>query len=232
MTTLKGASSITAPPIPAAAYAGVHDGIVALVQGARHATARSVNALMTSTYWEIGRRIVEAEQQGKRRANYGDVLIKRLATDLTGQFGRGFGWRNLFQMRGFYLAWPDILQTVSAISETALAATPPLAAIASRFPLPWSAYVRLLSLENGAARKFYEAEALRGGWSVRQLDRQISSQFYERVALSRNKASMLTKGSVAKPQDVFRPRRPSRTPTSWNFSNSRTSTPRASLNRR
>ncbi len=150
------------------------------------------------------------------------MLVKRLAVDLTAQFGRGFGWRNLFQMRAFYLAWPDILQTASAmsgiaapadqklqatpaISETALAAAPSLAAIASRFPLPWSAYVRLLSVGNDAARKFYEAEALRGGCSVRQLDRQINSQFYERVALSRNKASMLTKGSIARPQDVVAP---------------------------
>jgi hypothetical protein len=171
MTTRKPVPSTAAPPIPAASYAGVHEGIVALVQGARHAAARSVNALMTSTYWEIGRRIVEAEQQGKRRANYGDVLVKRLAVDLTAQFGRGFGWRNLFQMRAFYLAWPDILQTASAmsaiattadqqlqtasaISETALAAAPSLAAIAGRFPLPWSAYVRLLSVGNDAARKF------------------------------------------------------------------------------
>lgn len=185
MTTRKPVSSTAAPPIPAASYAGVHEGIAALVQGARYAAARSVNALMTSTYWEIGRRIVEAEQQGKRRANYGDV-VKRLAVDLTAQFGRGFGWRNLFQMRAFYLAWPDILQTASAmtaikapaeqklqaapaISENALTAAPSLAAIASRLPLPWSAYVRLLSVGNDVARKFYEAEALRGGWSVRQL---------------------------------------------------------------
>jgi predicted nuclease of restriction endonuclease-like (RecB) superfamily len=148
--------------------------------------------------------------------------LRRLSRGLTAQFGRGFGWRNLFQMRAFYLAWPDLLQTASAvsaiaappdqklqaasaISEAALAAAPSLAAIASRFPLPWSAYVRLLAVGNDAARKFYEAEALRGGWSVRQLDRQINSQFYERVALSRNKASMLTKGSVARPQDVVAP---------------------------
>ena len=73
------------------------------------------------------------------------------------------------------------------------------------FPLPWSAYVRLLSVKDGHARQFYETEALRGGWSVRQLDRQIGSQFYERTALSKNKASMLTKGSVAKPEDTIRP---------------------------
>jgi hypothetical protein len=66
-----------------------------------------------------GRRIVEAEQQGKRRANHGDALIKRLAIDLTAQFGRGFGWRNLFQMRAFYLEWPEILQTTSAMSAIA-----------------------------------------------------------------------------------------------------------------
>ena len=219
MTTRKHVSTKTAPSIPAAAYAGVHEGIAALVQGARYTAARSVNALMTSTYWEIGRRIVEAEQQGKRRAGYGDALIERLAIDLTAQFGRGFGWRNLFQMRAFYLAWPEILQTSSAMLETGPSAEPilqtatanstmepqeasALLVIANRFPLPWSAYVRLLSVRHDPARQFYEAEALRGGWSVRQLDRQINSQFYERVAMSRNKASMLAKGAVAKPDDL------------------------------
>ena len=122
-----------------------------------------------------------------------DALIKRLAIDLTAQFGRGFGWRNLLQMRAFYLAWPDILQTPSAIcratrappdqrlqtatatSAIALSAAPSVAAIANQFPLPWSAYVRLLSVRHDPARQFYEAEALRGGWSVRQLDRQINT---------------------------------------------------------
>lgn len=73
------------------------------------------------------------------------------------------------------------------------------------FPLPWSAYVRLLAVKNEHARQFYEAEALRGGWSVRQLDRQINSQFYERIALSRNKTAMLKKGSKAKEQDILSP---------------------------
>jgi predicted nuclease of restriction endonuclease-like (RecB) superfamily len=75
-----------------------------------------------------------------------------------------------------------------------------------RFPLPWSAYVRLLSVKNEHARHFYEAEALRSGWSVRQLDRQIDAQFYERTALSKNKAAMLTKGAAAKPGDALAPR--------------------------
>jgi predicted nuclease of restriction endonuclease-like (RecB) superfamily len=73
------------------------------------------------------------------------------------------------------------------------------------FPLPWSAYVRLLSVKNEQARKFYEAEALRGGWSVRQLDWQINSLFYERTALSRNKAKMLSKGALAKREDAISP---------------------------
>jgi len=74
--------------------------------------------------------------------------------------------------------------------------------MAARFPLPWSAYVRLLAVKNEHARRFYEAEALRGGWSVRQLTRQIDAQFYERTALSRNKSAMLRKGAQAQPEDA------------------------------
>jgi len=77
--------------------------------------------------------------------------------------------------------------------------------LSAHFPLPWSAYVRLLSVTSEPARKFYETEALRGGWSVRQLDRQINSLFYERTALSRNKAKMLSKGTAAKPEDAIAP---------------------------
>lgn len=77
--------------------------------------------------------------------------------------------------------------------------------LAQTFTLPWSAYVRLLSVKDDHARQFYEAEALRGGWSVRQLDRQIGSQFYERTALSKDKAAMLVKGSVARPEDAVTP---------------------------
>ena len=98
--------------------AEIGNDIVALLQAARNASARSVNALMTATYWEIGRRIVESEQRGKQRAEYGETLIKQLAEDLEPRFGRGFGWRNLTQMRAFFLTWPasKILQTPSAKS--------------------------------------------------------------------------------------------------------------------
>jgi hypothetical protein len=98
-----------------AGYGRVHSGIVQLLESARRAAARSVNVLMTASYWEIGRRIVEFEQMGEGRAEYGEALIRRLADDLGRQFGRGFGAVNLSQMRRLYLAWPSqtIFQTAS-----------------------------------------------------------------------------------------------------------------------
>ena len=97
-------------------YDEIRSDIVALLQAARAASARSVNALMTATYWEVGRRIVEFEQLGRERAEYGEGIIKQLAADLEPRFGRGFGWRKPHQMRAFSLAWPAsrILQTVFA----------------------------------------------------------------------------------------------------------------------
>ncbi len=217
----------TPPATPDQAdYIAVHTDIVGLLESARRAAARSVNALMTASYWEIGRRIVEFEQGGQERAGYGEAMIKRLGADLSRQFGRGFGWRNLAQMRTFYLTWPaeQILQTLSAklplspIRQTLSGELVPstnaeaasrnvmdLASLAQAFPLPWSAYVRLLSVKNPQARAFYETETLRCGWSVRQLDRQVNSQFYERIALSHNKAAMLEKGAVAEPGDAITP---------------------------
>jgi len=192
--------------------------IRSLVETARRSAARSVNALMTATYWEIGRRIVEFEQSGKQRAGYGQELLKRLAGDLSGRLGRGFAVDNLQRMRGLYLAWDperiyatlsrkslntDPLPQISQRSHTPSAKSATmsrnfeLSDLALVFPLPWSHYVRLLAVKNLEARSFYETEALRGGWSFRQLDRQIASLFYERIALSKNKATMLAKSAKA-----------------------------------
>jgi hypothetical protein len=192
-------------------YPLLSEGVSALLTAARRAAARPVNAIMTATYREVGRRVVEHEQGGKARAEYGKALLGRLAADLGAQFGRGFAVDNPGRLRAFYLAWPpdQISATLprkspmgakSAILPTVLAASS-LARIDARFPLPWSAYVRLLAIMNEHARRFYEDETLRGGWSVRQVDRQIGSPFYERTALSKNKAAMLTKGAVAKPEE-------------------------------
>lgn len=190
-------------------YESIHSGIVKLLRAARSMAARNVNSLMTAAYWEIGRRIIHSEQQGELRAEYGEQLIERLALDLTRQFGRGFGNASLWRMRAFYLAWPEdkILATPSRESSNTFVLSDmhdndaAIARVASCFPLPWSAYVRLLAVRKLDARSFYESEALRSGWSVRQLDRQIQSQFYERTALSKNKTAMLEKAANRGPQD-------------------------------
>lgn len=222
-------------------YNEILAGVVELLDAARRASARVVNSLMTATYWEIGRRIVEHEQGGQKRAEYGEELVRRLAVDLTTRFGRGFGFSQLKMMRQFYSTFSDartaklpILQSSiekSEIGQTLIGQsgtatfvpvtigqsvigqfnqnaasrfTPELerlGQVARIFPLPWTHYVRLLRVRNALARAFYAREALAGGWSVRQLARQINSQFYERTALSKNKAAMLLKGEKAKPED-------------------------------
>jgi len=204
-----------------AEYGGLIGGIAELLEAGRRTAARTVNALMTATYWEIGRRIVEFEQGGAERAGYGQELLKRLADDLTNRFGRGFSVQNLENMRLFYGVCDakQISETLSGKSRLALedasdhpiSQTPSgksamssftLADLARVFPLPWSHYVLLVRRSRSReAFAFYHAEALRGGWSVRQLDRQIASQFYERTALSRNKKAMLRKGAIARAGD-------------------------------
>jgi predicted nuclease of restriction endonuclease-like (RecB) superfamily len=215
------------PDIAPDGYAALHADIVELLEDARRTAARTVNALITASYWEIGRRIVEAEQGGQARAEYGEALVRRLAEDLTQRFGRGFSRQNLWQMRAFYLTWPSgqaeqKIQTPSGelpMIQTATAQSTSLAILSRSFPLPWSAYVRLLSVKNPQARAFYETEALRGGWSVRQLDRQINSQFYERLALSRNKVAMLERAQHAEPDDCITPERAIKDPFVLEFLN-------------
>ncbi|MBI5775477.1 MAG: DUF1016 domain-containing protein [Verrucomicrobia bacterium] len=212
-----------------AAYPTLITGIGALLEQSRRAVARSVNCLMTATYWEVGRRIVDFEQGGSDRAEYGEGLLKQLSSDLTAMHGRGFGVDNLERFRQFYVHYgvteisatlsrksPEaasalaIIQTPSENSATALRKLPSpadwllcLEALAQRFPLPWSHYVRLLAVKDAKARRYYEEEALRGGWSVRQLDRQLGTLFYERTLLSTNKAAMLKKGARPRPGDAL-----------------------------
>ena len=205
-----------------APYHDVFGDVSKIIDAARESAARSVNSAMTAAYWLIGRRVVEFEQSGEDRAEYGAALIERLAADLTAGFGRGFSRQNIYYMRQFYLSYqPDrILQTLSGklappsghpSLQTASGTFNPssvevgFADLLTAFPLPWSAYVRLLSVNNESAREFYETEALRGGWSVRQLARQINSQFYERTALSQNRTAMLTGGQQQRTEDVVLP---------------------------
>ena len=219
-------------PVPANQYRLFVGQISLLLETARRQAALSVNAILTATYWEIGRRIVEFEQGGSGRATYGERLVERLSEDLTRRFGKGFRKSNLFQMRSFYTTYANIFQTLSGKSTKSIApenlqtlsgksvmkkrlapfAQITLQQIAQAFPLSWSHYVLLLSVTYDEARAFYEAEALRGGWSVRQLDRQISSQFYERTLISKNKAAMLKKGTKPKPGDLVTPEEETKDP--------------------
>ena len=161
-------------------YDSVLVDISKVIDAARRSAARSVNYIMTAAYWLVGRRMVESEQKGEKRAAYGEELLERLSNDLGKRYGRGFSRQNLQQMRQFYLLYqPEqinqtpsgksannpntkICQTASGILKS-LSAEFPLSSIASSFPLPWSAYVRLLGVKNELARTFYETEALRGG---------------------------------------------------------------------
>ncbi len=221
-------------------YAEAHADIVAVVEAAKRVATRSVNAVMTAAYWAVGRRIVAFEQAGRERAAYGEALIERLSADLSARFGRGFSKQNLWQMRAFHLAWPadggqqkpstgsspiQILQMPSGESgpdrniQTASGHSQDLVALIQAFPLPWSAYVRLLSVKNPQARAFYETEALRCGWSIAQLNRQIGSQFYERIALSGNKAAMLEQGARPEPGDEITPEQAIKDPFVLEFLN-------------
>jgi len=213
--------------MPAVGYDRLVSDISGLLEQARRGAARAVNAVLTATYWEIGRRIVEHEQGGKARAGYGEELLARLSADLTTKHGRGFSKRNIEQMRAFYLGW-EIAQTPSAQFEArakcsalsselagAIVQAPSgqsqivqtssaesfAGSLAGVFPLSWSHYVRLLAVDKPHARTFYESEAIRGGWSVRQLDRQIGTQFYERTAHSRKPAALLARGQQPRPED-------------------------------
>jgi len=164
---------------PTPAYEATLADIVALIEAGQRAVVRTSNVLMTATYWGVGRRIVEEEQHGAVRAEYGELLIPKLSVDLQSRFGRGYGRANLFQMRAFYLGHREILQTASGQSTAGAALkkvqTAPglflgheeLALVAGHLPLPWSCYVRLLSVRSAEARRFYDGEALRGGWTVR-----------------------------------------------------------------
>lgn len=192
------------------AYSGLVTGIVELLDTARKSAARSVNSIMTTTYWEIGRRIVQTEQGGQAKADYGTAVVEKLSEDLTTRFGRGFRRSNLFQMRAFYLAYAQVMPPTASTASEELASI--IQTLSGQFPLPWSHYAKLISIKDPQARAFYEAEALKHGWSVRQMSRQISTQFYERTLIARNKAAILESAAAIRPGDAVTPEEEIRDP--------------------
>ena len=142
--------------------------IKSLVNKARSQAYAAVNQAMIEAYWNIGKRIVEEEQQGKERADYGKQLLKQLSAALTEEFGKGFSVQNLYYFRQFYVVFPEIFHTSCGI-------------------LTWSHYRRLLSVTNEAARNWYIKEASEQMWSYATLNRNISTQYYERLLMSQQK---------------------------------------------
>ncbi len=141
------------------------------IEAARQNAVKAVNTELVKANWEIGRHIIEFEQQGNERAEYGTDLLARLSKDLKLRYGKGFGRRNILDMRRFYLAFSK-WQTVSA-------------------KLSWSHYISLISITDDVERKFYENQAINENLSVRELDRQINSALFERLALSKDKKAVL-----------------------------------------
>ena len=162
-----------------------------LLENARKNVAQQVNTQLLTTYWNIGRIIVEYEQQNQIRADYGKQTLRELSKELTREFGKGFSRSNLQNMRAFYLAY-EKCQTVSG-------------------KLSWSHYCELLSITDENKRSFYEKESINSGWSVRELKRQIDSSLYERLLLSSGDAnkekvlSLAQKGvEINQPADIIR----------------------------
>ncbi len=167
---------------------GLYGRVREILEQARSRVARAINAEMVRAYWLIGREIVLEEQKGKSRANYGEFLLRKLAGKLTADFGRGFDESNLRNIRSFYLAYPKC--------------------DAVRHELGWTHYRILMRIEGGKARSFYEVECAKNQWSTRELERQIGSLLFERLALSKNKKGVLrlaAKGrEIQKYEDVIK----------------------------
>ena len=206
----------------------LYDRVREILESARASVARSVNTTQVVANWLIGREIVEEEQRGSRRAGYGQQLVVQLAEKLTTEYGAGWSAQNLFYMKQFYLSYSrllpqgDILHAVRGEFPDASivhAARGQSNAVRSISPdawqpgvlhphLSWTHYRTLLRVSRSEARAFYEIEAIHNAWSARNLERQINSLLFERLAKSRDKKGLLrlaTRGQeVMQPIDVFK----------------------------
>ena len=171
-----------------------------LLNESRQRVIQTVNHTMVLTYFEIGKMIVEEEQNGKERADYGSQLLSGLSGSLTQEFGKGFSITNLQQMRQFYTVYSK-QQTLSVNSEKDL--IQPL-----DFKISWSHYLKLMRIEDELERKFYEIETYKNNWSLRELNRQYDSALYTRISLSKDKNEILKLSEqgqlIEKPQDAVK----------------------------
>jgi Uncharacterized conserved protein len=190
-----------------------------LLAAARQYAKRQLDSTIVTTYYEVGRMIVEREQQGQKRAQYGTKLIKGLSEYLTEQYGKGFSVVNLKSIRKFYQVYsPSIGQSQTALSENNEKFDSLISvfdanaqkgqSLTAQFKLSWTHYQNLMRIENEAARRFYEIETVNQQWSVRQLQRQVGSSLYERLGLSRDKDKVMALANegqtVESPRDIFK----------------------------
>ncbi|WP_298393053.1 PDDEXK nuclease domain-containing protein [Flavobacterium sp.] len=205
--------------------------VVVLLQNAQQQVLRTVNSTMTYTYFEIGRMIVEEEQNGKERAEYGKQILKGLSQQLTNEFGKGFSVINLENMRKFFLIYSNssslmrILDIVNASFQIPQSVTGNLdikipqsltgefetqktQTLISFFKLTWTHYTFLMRIDDEKERSFYEIESEKHNWSVRELKRQYDSALYARLALSRDKEGVLKLSEegqiIEKPKDIIK----------------------------
>lgn len=187
--------------------------VIELLNQARQNVAQTINNTMATAYFEIGRMIVDEEQQGKEKAEYGKRVLKELSEKLVVEFGKGFSETNLRQIRNFYLLY-SIQQTVSAeFKNEEIAGTAPRKSInqqtlSAQFKLTWSHYLKLMRITDVNERNFYEIEAIKNNWSLRELQRQYDSALYTRLALSKNKEEVISLGQkgqiIEKSKDLIK----------------------------
>ena len=182
--------------VPAKAVESLFNKVSNLIEQARVRVATAMNVAEVYTKYQIGRYIVEEEQSGKQRAEYGKQVLEGLSERLTARYGDGWSYSNLRQVRQFFLVYGNLTDSVCQISNT------------QNFTLSWSHYQVLMRIKNADERRFYEIEATSGNWSVRELQRQYGSSLYERLALSRDKeqvARLSRVGNVVeKPEDIIK----------------------------
>lgn len=157
------------------------------LQNGRRNIAASVSRNIVRTYWQIGKHIIDYEQNGDERAEYGSDLLNRLSADLTLRYGAGFSRSNVFYIRKLYLTYPKV-QTLSELS--------------------WSHYIELLKIEDSSERSFYEMECKNSHWGVRELKRQMKSMLFHRLALSRDRKEVMRLSQegqiIEKPEDILK----------------------------
>jgi predicted nuclease of restriction endonuclease-like (RecB) superfamily len=201
-----------------AIYNQLFSKVAELIDFARTKIATTVNITMVNSYFDIGRMIVEDEQQGKERAEYGKSVLKELSKQLIEKFGKGFSVDNLERMKNFYLIYSNQISAKvlrksedveSQSNNNSLTTFNPFTELQTpRFLISWSHYLILMRIENPNERSFYEIECAANNWSLKDLKRQYHSSLYERLALSRNKDDVMKLANeghtLVRPEDILK----------------------------